>query len=53
VLEVPVRVANSPTSTVHVGRDSLRMVRDVMRVRRWSRMGAYAAHRPEVRQAAA
>jgi dolichyl-phosphate beta-glucosyltransferase len=48
VLEVPVRVANSATSTVHVGRDSLRMARDILRVRRWSRAGAYAAPRPKV-----
>ncbi|HVM64807.1 MAG TPA: glycosyltransferase [Acidimicrobiales bacterium] len=53
VLEVPVTVSNSATSTVRVGRDSLRMLRDILRVRRWSEAGAYAAPPPEVRRAAA
>ncbi len=53
VLEVPVAVANSSTSTVRVGRDSLRMLRDILRVRRWSASGAYVAPLAEVRQAAA
>ncbi len=53
VLEVPVRVANSATSSVHVGRDSVRMVRDVVMVHRRSRAGAYTAARPRVPQAAA
>jgi dolichyl-phosphate beta-glucosyltransferase len=53
VLEVPVTVSNSATSTVRVGRDSLRMLRDILRVRRWSGSGAYAARPTEVRRAAA
>ena len=41
VLEVPVEVANSATSTVKVGVDAVRMVRDVVRIRRWAATGAY------------
>ncbi|HZQ85093.1 MAG TPA: glycosyltransferase [Acidimicrobiales bacterium] len=50
VLEVPVRVSNSATSTVRLGRDSYRMVRDVLRVRQWSRAGAYWVAHEEARQ---
>lgn len=39
--EVPVRVANSPTSSVRVVRDGLRLVRDVFVVRRKARAGDY------------
>lgn len=39
--EVPVRVANSPTSSVRVVRDGLRLVRDVFAVRRKARAGDY------------
>jgi glycosyltransferase involved in cell wall biosynthesis len=51
VLEVPVRVSNSVTSTVRVGRDSYRMVRDILRVRRWSRAGVYSRPRDAVPEA--
>jgi dolichyl-phosphate beta-glucosyltransferase len=37
--EVPVRVANSPTSSVRVVRDGIRLVRDVFVVRRRGRAG--------------
>ena len=46
LLEVPVELANSSASTVRVGRDSVRMVRDVFRIRRWAGQGAYDARRP-------
>ena len=39
--EVPVRVENSPRSTVHVLRDAGRLVRDLFRVRQWSSQGLY------------
>jgi glycosyltransferase involved in cell wall biosynthesis len=39
--EVPVRVENSPRSTVRVVRDALRLVRDLFRVRQWSAEGLY------------
>jgi dolichyl-phosphate beta-glucosyltransferase len=39
--EVPVTVANTTRSTVHVARDALRLVRDLFRIRSWSRRGAY------------
>jgi glycosyltransferase involved in cell wall biosynthesis len=39
--EVPVRVENSPSSTVRVVRDALRLVRDLFRVRQWSAEGRY------------
>jgi glycosyltransferase involved in cell wall biosynthesis len=51
VLEVPVRVSNSATSTVRVVRDSYRMVRDILRIRRWSRAGVYSRPRDTVPQA--
>ena len=41
--EVPVSLANSQTSTVRVGVDAVRMVRDVFRIRRWMRAGLYDA----------
>jgi glycosyltransferase involved in cell wall biosynthesis len=41
VTEVPVTVTNVETSSVRVGGDALRMVRDLFRVRRWARSGAY------------
>jgi glycosyltransferase involved in cell wall biosynthesis len=43
VLEVPVSLANSSVSTIRVGADSLRMVRDLFRIRRWGGQGAYDA----------
>jgi dolichyl-phosphate beta-glucosyltransferase len=39
--EVPVRIENSPRSTVRVVRDALRLVRDLFRVRQWSAEGRY------------
>ena len=39
--EVPVEVANAETSSVRVGLDALRMVRDLFRVRRWAGQGRY------------
>ncbi|MGD9752544.1 MAG: glycosyltransferase [Acidimicrobiia bacterium] len=44
VLEVPVRVENSERSTVKVARDAGRLMRDLVRVRRWAKQGAYAEH---------
>lgn len=45
-VDVAVEVENSPRSTVHVGRDALRLARDVRRIRQWSRSGAYAQAAP-------
>jgi dolichyl-phosphate beta-glucosyltransferase len=39
--EVPVTVANSSGSSVHVVRDALRLVRDLFRVRQWAAEGRY------------
>jgi glycosyltransferase involved in cell wall biosynthesis len=39
--EVPVRVEDGGESTVRVGPAALRMLRDVVRVRRWAGRGAY------------
>lgn len=41
VKEVPVELANSEVSTVHVAVDALRMMRDLLKIRRWSQAGAY------------
>ncbi len=41
VKEEPVELANSEVSTVHVAVDALRMVRDLLKIRRWSHAGAY------------
>src|SRR5439155_733120 len=41
LLEVPVSLANSSTSTVRVGIDAARMIRDLFRVRRWAGSGVY------------
>jgi putative flippase GtrA len=41
--EVPVELANSRTSSVRIGVDALRMVRDLFRVRRWAARGVYDA----------
>jgi len=41
VEEVPVSVLNSSRSTVHVVRETARLVRDLFRIRRWSKRGAY------------
>ena len=42
VLEVPVKVENSERSTVKVARDATRLMRDLIRVRRWAKQGLYA-----------
>ena len=39
--EMPVTVANTARSTVSVTGDAARLVRDVFRIRRWAREGAY------------
>jgi dolichyl-phosphate beta-glucosyltransferase len=41
--EVPVEVENSERSTVRAARDGLRLLRDLLRVRRWAGQGRYAA----------
>lgn len=40
---VPVEVTNPDRSTVSAVRDALRLVRDLLRIRRWSAEGAYEA----------
>ncbi|MGH9213151.1 MAG: glycosyltransferase [Acidimicrobiales bacterium] len=39
--EVPVEVANSSRSTVRVGRDAVRLVWDLFRIRHWAATGVY------------
>jgi putative flippase GtrA len=39
--EVPVAVENSERSTVRAARDGLRLLRDLVRIRRWARQGVY------------
>jgi hypothetical protein len=39
--EVPVSLVSASTSSVRVGRDALRMVRDLFRIRRWAGEGRY------------
>ena len=41
LVEIPVRVTNTARSTVRPARDGLRLVRDLFRIRRWARQGAY------------
>jgi glycosyltransferase involved in cell wall biosynthesis len=41
VTDVPVEVENHELSTVHVGRDTARMLRDLARIKRWGRQGHY------------
>ncbi len=41
IVEVPVRVTNVASSSVQVGRDSRRMIEDLVRIRRWARDGTY------------
>lgn len=43
VSEVPVELANSEVSSVRVGRDALRMMRDLLRIRWWALVGGYDA----------
>ncbi len=45
--EVPVALANSETSTVHVGIDALRMVRDLVRIRWLGSRGVYDRVAPQ------
>jgi dolichyl-phosphate beta-glucosyltransferase len=47
LLEVPVALANSETSTVRVGLEGIRMIRDLFRVRRWASSGVYDLAAPE------
>jgi len=44
--EVPVTVTNATRSTVHVARDAARLVRDLFRIRRRAREGAYQLGEP-------
>lgn len=46
ITDVPVEVENSARSTVNVGRDAVRLARDLLRIRRWRRTGVY--DRPRV-----
>ncbi|MDQ1401809.1 MAG: hypothetical protein QOG03_125 [Actinomycetota bacterium] len=39
--EVPVTLVNHETSTMSVGRDAFRMMRDLFRIRRWAAEGRY------------
>ena len=48
VTDVPVIVANSPRSTVNVGRDAARLACDLLRIRRWA-LGAYDEPAVDVR----
>ncbi len=41
--EVPVHVRNSDRTTVNLVRDTGRLLRDLRRIRRWARQGAYPA----------
>jgi glycosyltransferase involved in cell wall biosynthesis len=41
LVEIPVEVVNTARSTVRPARDGLRLLRDVFRIRRWAREGAY------------
>ena len=47
LLEIPVDLANSETSTVRVGVEVVRMLRDLFRVRRWASQGVYDVDRSE------
>jgi dolichyl-phosphate beta-glucosyltransferase len=41
--EVPVAVENSERSSVRAVRDGVRLLRDIVRIRRWAKQGAYDA----------
>lgn len=41
LVEVPVEVSNSARSTVRVGRDAVRLVWDLFRIRHWAATGVY------------
>jgi dolichyl-phosphate beta-glucosyltransferase len=45
IREVPVKVANTESSSVQLGRDSRRMVEDLARIRRWAADGTYDRRR--------
>lgn len=45
LVEVPVELSNSGASSVRIGRDTVRMLRDVGRVWWWARAGAYERDR--------
>jgi len=51
VAEVPVELSNSGASSVSVGRDTVRMLRDLVRIRWWERHGRYAQEAPPGPQA--
>jgi dolichyl-phosphate beta-glucosyltransferase len=40
--EIPVSVENSERSTVRAARDGVRLLRDLVRIRRWAKQGRYA-----------
>ena len=45
--EVPVELSNSGTSSVNVGRDTIRMLRDLLRIRWWDGHGRYLEAAPQ------
>jgi dolichyl-phosphate beta-glucosyltransferase len=45
LLEVPVRVQNRASSSVHLVRDTRRLLADLLRIRRWEGRGFYAPRR--------
>jgi glycosyltransferase involved in cell wall biosynthesis len=45
VTEAPVQIRNVETSSVQMGRDSRRMIRDLVRIRRWAGNGTYERRR--------
>lgn len=47
VLEVPVSLRNTAESTISVGRDSIQMVLDLLRIRRWAGRGYYDGPVPQ------
>ena len=47
VVEVPVQVAMGERTTVRLARDTLRLLRDLWRIRRWSATGAYELPDPD------
>ena len=49
VSEIPVSLESSDSSTVNVARDAVRLLVDVVRIRRWSSQGAYGLTPDEVR----
>ena len=51
--EVPVSLASSSSSTVRVGLDALRVLRDIFRIRRWASRGEYDLTAAEQDQMAA